>query len=42
MIYPSRANQLLGWFNAMANAEEKMLLLPAKAGCAIPEEGERR
>jgi hypothetical protein len=30
------------WFNAMAKEDEKLLLKPAKAGHAIPSEGERR
>ena len=37
-----RVRLLLAWFNAMANEEEKKLLLPAKAGCVRPDEGERR
>ena len=37
-----RVRQLLAWFNAMANQDEKALLMPAKAGCVLPDEGERR
>ena len=37
-----RVRQLMFWFNAMANQDEKALLLPAKAGCVMPDEGERR
>ena len=37
-----RVRLLLAWFNAMANEDEKKLLLPAKAGCVRPDEGDRR
>lgn len=37
-----RAKLILEWFNAMATAEEKALLRPPRAGCAMPDPGERR
>lgn len=38
----SRVELVLDWFNAMATNDEKLALKPAKAGHAIPSEGERR
>ena len=38
----ARAELVLEWFNAMANADEKALLKPPKPGNAIPSEGDRR
>ena len=38
----ARVELLLSWFNAMGTEDEKLLLKPAKAGHAIPSEGERR
>ena len=38
----ARAELVMTWFNAMATDDEKLVLKPAKAGHAIPSEGERR
>ena len=38
----ARAELVLEWFNAMADADEKVLLKPTKPGHAIPRDGDRR